>query len=423
MISKENLEIKIKESPIRSLLYYVATSLLIFSLICDNPINTIVGVYKIILSPSTLITDYMGVGGIGGAFLNSAIVSFITLYLYDYTKIKYNGTTIASFFLMAGFALFGKNFLNIIPIFMGVYLYATLNKDTFRKHIYTALFGTSIAPVVSEIAVNFFDKGITFQSLIIGTLTGAISGFLLPAISVECLRILQGFNLYNTGFAGGLIGLLFTSGIKSLGFTNDVQMIWLTGQDPFLMVYLYLLFISFVIFGYILNGKSFDNYRKIFRHSGRAVADFTVMDGNAIAFINMGVLGIFSVTYLIVLSGDLNGPTIGGIFTIVGFGALGKHLKNMTPPMFGVLLMSVISHWTITDPSVQMAALFCTALAPIAGQFGLGWGMVAGALHSVIVLNVISFHGGLNLYNNGFAAGLVVIILLPLIQSFSQDED
>ncbi|MFI3226985.1 MAG: DUF1576 domain-containing protein [Clostridia bacterium] len=413
---------KIKESPIRSLLYYIATSLLVFSLITGNPISTVKGIGLILQSPSTLITDYIGVAGMSAAFLNSALVSFMTLYLFEKTKIKYNGTSIASFFLMAGFALFGKNILNIIPIFIGVFIYANTNKDTFRKYIYTALFGTSIAPVVSEIAVNFSGTGITLQSVVIGTLVGVGSGFLLPALSVECLRILQGFNLYNTGFAAGLIGILFTSAIKSFGFDSSIRMIWTTGQNVILCVYLYLLFASLIIYGFILNEKSFKGYTKIFRHSGRAVADFTVMDGVPLACVNMGVVGIFALSYLIVLNGDVNGPTVGAIFTIVGFGALGKHLKNMWPPMLGVFIMSIISNWSLTDPSVQLAALFCTGLAPIAGQFGIGWGIVAGAMHSVIVLSVTSFHGGLNLYNNGFAAGLVVIILLPTIQSLAKDD-
>lgn len=412
---------KIKASPIRSLLYYVASSLLVFSLVTGNPITTIKGLGLILVSPSTLITDYIGVANMSSAFLNSALVSFITLSMFDITKIRYNGTSIASFFLMAGFSLFGKNILNIIPIFIGVYIYALSNKDSFRKYIYTALFGTSIAPVVSEVAVNFSGTGITLQSVVIGIIVGIISGFLLPAISVECLRILQGFNLYNTGFAAGLIGLLFTSAITSFGFGSSIRMIWTTGQNLVLCGYLYLLFLSFIIFGYILNGKSFEGFTKVFRHSGRAVADFTVMDGVPIAIINIGVVGAYALTYLIILGGDVNGPTVGAIFTITGFGAMGKHLSNMFPPMLGVLAISTVSHWSMTDPSIQLAALFCTGLAPIAGQFGVGWGILAGAMHSVIVLSVTTFHGGLNLYNNGFAAGLVVLILLPVIQALSRD--
>ena len=63
------------------------------------------------------------------------------------------------------------------------------------------------------------------------------------------------------------------------------------------------------------------------------------------------------------------------------------------------------------------AVLFCTGLAPIAGQFGVFWGMVAGFLHMTIVQNTSILHGGMNLYNNGFAAGLVCVLLLPIIEA------
>ena len=413
--------IKLKENPIRSLLYYVATSLLIFSLFTGNPFNTIKGLWDIVLSPASLITDYISIGGISATFLNSSLVLFLMLIIFDKNKIQYNGTTIASAFLMAGFALFGKNILNILPIFIGVYIFAKVNGDPFKRYLYLALFGSSIAPVVSEVAVNLSGFGINLQSLTLAVLIGVALGFFIPAISVDCLRILQGFSLYTTGFATGLIGLLFTAFISSFGYTQSSNMIWTVGQNPVIYVFLYFLFASFIFFGYTLNGNSFNGYSKVFRHSGRAVADFTLMDGIPIAFINMGIVGAFSLSYLIVLNGDINGPTIGAIFTIVGYGALGKHLKNMIPPMLGVFTMSFISHWSLTDPSIQLAALFCTGLAPIAGQFGFGWGVVAGIMHSAIVLCVTSLHGGLNLYNNGFAAGLVVLIILPLIEALSKD--
>ena len=64
-----------------------------------------------------------------------------------------------------------------------------------------------------------------------------------------------------------------------------------------------------------------------------------------------------------------------------------------------------------------LAALFCTGLAPIAGQFGWKWGVVAGMLHASVVLNVGFLQGWLNLYNNGFSAGLVCIVLVPLIEA------
>lgn len=413
---------KLKQNPIRSLLYYVTITIFFLSIFMENPLTTLNGFIAILTSPAGLISDYVSVGGYSAAFLNAALVGFLTLCILDRLKVKYNGTTIAAVFLMLGFSLFGKNILNILPILLGVYIYALYQKDSFRKYVYIAFFGTSISPVVTEIALNF-DGGFTPLSVTCGILAGAFAGFLLPALSIDGLRILQGFNLYNTGFAAGLIGVLFASFTTSFGYSNKIRLIWSDGIDPFITIIFVLLFLSFIILGYFFNGKSFKNYLKIFRHSGRAVADFTVMDGVPLTFVNMGIVGIFAITYIFVIGGDINGPTLGAIFTIVGFGAMGKHLKNMIPPMIGVILLSIISHWDLTDPSIQLAALFCTGLAPISGTFGIGWGIVAGGVHSVIVLCVTSLHGGLNLYNNGFAAGLVVLILHPTIEALTRDRD
>ena len=98
-------------------------------------------------------------------------------------------------------------------------------------------------------------------------------------------------------------------------------------------------------------------------------------------------------------------------------------MKNVPPIIIGVYLGSMLKVWNIHDPSVQLAALFGTCLAPIAGQYGWKFGIIAGFLHSSMVLSIGTFHGGLNLYNNGFSAGLVALILIPLIESIKGDKN
>ena len=71
---------------------------------------------------------------------------------------------------------------------------------------------------------------------------------------------------------------------------------------------------------------------------------------------------------------------------------------------------------TLGGPWIFYAA--CSGVAPIAGQFGIVAGIVAGALHSCIVSFTADLYGGLNLYNNGFAAGIVAILMLPVLESF-----
>ena len=72
-------------------------------------------------------------------------------------------------------------------------------------------------------------------------------------------------------------------------------------------------------------------------------------------------------------------------------------------------------HWNINQSSVQLAMLFGTTLAPISGYFGWPFGLVAGFLHSSVVLHAGTPVEGINLYNNGFSGGLLAIVLYPII--------
>lgn len=85
--------------------------------------------------------------------------------------------------------------------------------------------------------------------------------------------------------------------------------------------------------------------------------------------------------------------------------------------MIGVTLASFCGPWSITDPSAVLALLFSTTLAPIAGQFGVIAGLVAGFIHAAVALNIGIVYSGLNLYNNGFAGGVVAAFIVPIIQS------
>ena len=102
---------------------------------------------------------------------------------------------------------------------------------------------------------------------------------------------------------------------------------------------------------------------------------------------------------------------------IAGFGACGKHIKTVIPVLLGVVLGSMTKVWHIDDPAVLLAALFGTSLAPIAGHYGWAWGIVAGFLNSSVALCSGVLHGGMNLYNTGFSAGIVAAFLVPLLEA------
>jgi len=179
-----------------------------------------------------------------------------------------------------------------------------------------------------------------------------------------------------------------------------------------------ILFAGFILSGIVFDKQAVSHYRNILKTTGIAGTDYLKSEGGAATLINMGVNGLVAMYFLVLLGGELNGPTIGSIFTIVGFSATGKHVRNILPIMCGVWIASWIKIWDITAPSASLAFLLSTTLAPIAGQFGVFAGLLAGFLHSSVALNVGIVHGGMNLYNNGFAGGLVAMFLVPVFQSF-----
>ena len=97
-------------------------------------------------------------------------------------------------------------------------------------------------------------------------------------------------------------------------------------------------------------------------------------------------------TYALAVGGDINGPVIGGILTLVGFGAYGKHIRNVIPVLLGVFLVNLINIHDVNATFAILAALFGTTLAPIAGRYGVVAGVVAGALHMSLVTNIGFLH-------------------------------
>ena len=149
--------------------------------------------------------------------------------------------------------------------------------------------------------------------------------------------------------------------------------------------------------------------------TGRAPSDYLRMFGAGPVLVNTGVNGLLGMAYIFIVGGQLNGPTLGGIFTIMGFSAFGKHARNITPVMVGVALGAYGMHYTPDYPALQLAGLFGTTLAPISGHFGWPFGIMAGFIHSALVLQTGGPVAGLNLYNNGFSGGLIAIVLYPTI--------
>jgi hypothetical protein len=122
------------------------------------------------------------------------------------------------------------------------------------------------------------------------------------------------------------------------------------------------------------------------------------------------------------IGGDINGGTLGGIVTIMGFSAHGKHTKNIIPIIMGMFFGGVInpSASPIT-PAVQMAAFLGTTLAPMSGTYGPVAGIITGMVHSFIIVKIGAVYQGANLYNNGFCGAIVMTFLYPVFRHFFKE--
>ncbi len=402
-----------------SISFLTCAFILVLGLLADSPEGILKGILTYLCTPDVLVTDYYVVGSTGSALVNSSIVMFISLFLLKAARTPLTGNILARSFLMAGFALFGKNFVNILPFILGVYIYCAVKKLPMVNYTSAALYSTALAPIVSAVVTNSDISA--FLRIPLGIASGALISYILIPIAEHSFGAHMGYTLFNYGFAGGLLALLIASFVKGVSH-HDIALasIWNEGIDKVSLFFIISLCSFLILWGLTQTEGDLRPFFRIMRHTGKAPSDFVVTDSLAATAINMGVVGFIALFYIIAINGDLNGPVLGAILTCIGFAAIGIHPKNMIPIMLGVFLASLMMHYDSAMPSLQLAALFGTALAPISGTFGSFYGIMAGFLHAFLVLTIGEPCGGYNLYNNGFSAGLVAIIMVGFIQGFSK---
>lgn len=410
------IDLKAGDKACKRFVVFSAIYLIVTAFIVSSPAEIFEGMKQIVISRDALITDYFVIGGYGAAFFNAALVLLMEFGLLVFEKVNFTGLTLAALYINVGFALFGKNPVDIIPIILGTIIYAAFHHTRLSRYIYTAIFGTCLAPFVTEM-VYILPFGPKVNG-VLAILFGMFIGFVLPPLSAHTTSMHMGYNLFNVGFSAGLLAFVFMCVLQSFGLSAESTLIWQEGRPLWLIVWLVAFFLVSMGYGLYLNKGDWKAAWKITRHPGRAVADFVLMDGAGATFINMGLVGFIGLLYILAVGGDLSGPVIGAMLTAFGFAAFGAHPKNYLPVLMGVFLSTFINKFEATTPAVQLAAMFAVGLAPIAGQFGVVPGILAGVMHVAVVTCTTGLYGGLNLYNNGFSCGLVAIFMVPLLESF-----
>ncbi len=399
---------------ILSFIAFLGVCLIAMSFLFNTPREILQGNLVILTSPANLLTDYFQLANIGATLMNVGIICLVSVTLIWINRVSVTGAIIAGVFTMIGFSFFGKNLYNTFPIVLGVFLYSKAVKHPFRQYILHSMFGTALSPLVSEFSFNL---GLPVPlGILLGIAGGIIAGFILVPSSLQVLKFHQGYSLYNIGFTAGLIGMIFTAVLRGFGVEIEAVSILSSGRNTALLLFLYALFALLFLLGFLSNRGRMTGFRCLLAQTGVLPSDFLSSSGLGVTAMNMSMMGILSTTYVLVIGGALNGPVLGAIFTVVGFSAYGKHIRNSIPILIGVLLTNVFNIHDSSATFAIIAALFGMSLAPIAGRYGILAGILAGVLHMSLVTNIGFLHAGMNLYNNGFSSGFVAAFLVPLLE-------
>ncbi|CDE26555.1 putative uncharacterized protein [Clostridium sp. CAG:307] len=398
----------------------LALIMIILAFIFNTPKEIFVGYKNILLSSSILTTDYIAIGTLGGALVNAASILILNLVILRLLNLRMSGLIYAALYMILGFSFFGKNILNSLPIYIGIYLYAFLNKIPVKNLVISLLFSSGISPLVSYLIFGF-DLAY-YISIPLGIGAGIVAGLMVPAISSHTIKFHQGYNLFNVGFSLGIISLAFNGVLRAFNLRASEISILSNDHNLFLYLFVAILALVLLIAGIILNPKSFKMIPDLYKRSGRLVSDYIRDYGVSIVMINQASLLTFEILICLIFKIELNGAIFGTILAVSGFAGAGLHLKNTSFVMLGAILMCLITKTNITSTSIIIGILFSAGVAPIAGRYGIVAGIIAGMLHIAILPLCRSFQGGYDLYNNGFCAGFVACILIAIIEAFKKED-
>ncbi|THB64902.1 MAG: DUF1576 domain-containing protein [Spirochaetaceae bacterium] len=410
------------EKSLYRMLLFILGGTLAAALLVEGPLAALKGFMLLQQSPGRLINDFTLIAGTGGALLNASVAGFLAMGIIFLNKVRLSGPTLAAVFTIVGFSLFGKTPMNTAPILLGVFIAARIVQKPFKSYIIIALFGTALGPLTAYLA---FEAGMTgVPALITGALAGILVGMILPSMAMAMLRMHEGYNLYNLGLTCGFLGLFAASILVAMQRDIAISVIWndspgilLTALTPGIAVVL-------IISGFLISGikTTLAGIPRLLKLSGRLPTDFMDLTSPGTSLLNAGVMGLLGCAYVFIVGADFNGPVIGGLFTVIGFATFGKHPKNTLPVVVGVIAATLLFGKGLADPGPILALLFSTTLAPLSGEFGPHIGFIGGFLHLVMVERTAAWHGGLDLYNNGFAGGLVATFIVAIIEWFQSNK-
>ena len=413
---------------------FFAAAFLIAAVCMPDRADMFAGLVKILTGPTKLSTNYFSVGGYAATFLNMGLVGLICWLLFVVFQGKPNNASTLAVILTIGFGSWGINILNIWPTIFGVMIYCLVKKEKFGANVNAMLFSTGIAPIITELLVRYPGVeviGFNWLGLGLALLVGFAIGFFLPAGLAHSPKVHKGFDLYSAALPIGMTAFLLNATLyKTMGLKVDALPLlsdMSVASQSIANIFCCVVFGLCVIGAFLLGCKPKDYWTLL--KDPDLVTNFTSTYGNAVFLMNVGVYGLFILGYYNLIGANFNGVTFGIIFCMLSTCNSGSHPGNVWPIMmgyvfgaagFGALSGLLGGNFTLglNAQAIAIGLCFANGLSPVSSKYGWFWGMVAAIMHYLLVTSVPNMHGGFCLYNGGFTAAVICVLLIPVLEKF-----
>ena len=418
---------------------FLTACFLIAAVIMPDRGTMFTGLWQILTQPSKVSTNYFAVGGYAATFLNMGLVALISLLLFVLCKATPNNVSTLAFILTLGFGSWGINILNIWPTIFGVLVYALVKKEKLGGLVNAMLFSTGIAPIITDLLIRYPHTeviGFNLPGLVLALLVGLCIGFFLPAGLAHAPAVHKGFDLYSAALPIGMTAFFLNATLfKTLGVDLPAAPAADTLQVASQMtvnIFCCVVFGLCILFAFLLGCKPKDYWRLL--TDPALVNNFSSTYGNATFLMNLGVYGLFILGYYNAIGATFNGVTFGVIFCMLACCNSGSHPGNVWPIMLGYVVASTVFGWLsplvggnftlpVNAQAIVVGLCYANGLSPIADKYGWKYGFVAAVMHYLLVTSVPNLHGGFCLYNGGFTAALICLILVPELERFFKTKD
>jgi len=420
------------ESSFLKLLFaFVGVAFLIAAVCMPDRGDMLAGFWQILSQPCKVTTNYFSVGGYAGTFLNMGLVSLIMAALFHVTKTKVNNVSTLAFFLTLGFCSWGIHVINMWFTMLGVVVANLIKKEKFYANVNAMLFTTGVAPIISDLLVRYPHAetiGFNLLGIILAVVAGVIVGIIVSAGLPHSPNVHKGFNLYSAALPVGmsmffLNGMLYkVMGVELPGTTGDMAVASASIVNIFCIILFALCVVAALAMG---AGKDYWNLLK----NRNQVNNVSGTLGNGVLLMNVGVYGLFILAYYNLIGASFNGVTFGLIFCMLCTCNSGSRPTNVWPIMLGYVVASFVTSWispllggnftlAINAQAIVIGLCYANGLSPICDKYGWAYGTLASMIHYCLVTLVPGIHGGFCLYNGGFTAIFVCIILVPVLEKF-----